>query len=234
MVQKDDKKPRGRPRAYNPRQVLASATEAFWRTGYTGTSLDDLSAAMGMNRPSLYGAFGDKQALYLATLDAYISAGQQAMQQLLSGDQPLPLALVRVYEAAMDMYYPLGSEQRGCFLIGTAAVEAVVDEAVRTRLREGLHRFDKAFEVCMKQAQIRGELVADADTAVLAKIASAILHTLAVRSRAGDSRASLRVTARAGVAMICGLSSLALAEMLAAAGKQRRTVYGADSAASNS
>ncbi|HKU95144.1 MAG TPA: hypothetical protein VJR58_07710, partial [Vineibacter sp.] len=57
MVQKDEKRPRGRPRAYDPEQALAQATDTFWRTGFSGTSLDDLSGAMGMNRPSLYGAF---------------------------------------------------------------------------------------------------------------------------------------------------------------------------------
>src|SRR5262249_17102093 len=64
-------KGRGRPRAYDPETALQTAIEAFWQAGYSGTSLDDLSAATGMNRPSLYGAFGDKRALYLKALDHY-------------------------------------------------------------------------------------------------------------------------------------------------------------------
>src|SRR4030095_13685433 len=98
MVQKDEKRPRGRPRAYDPESALAQATDAFWRTGFSGTSLDDLSAGTGMNRPSLYGAFGDKRALYLATLERYTQAGYEAMTEALDNDIPLPQALKRVYD----------------------------------------------------------------------------------------------------------------------------------------
>jgi len=87
---------------------------------------------------------------------------------------------------------------------GTAVVESKVDEAVRTRLAQGLKLFDRAFEKRIRRAQTDGELSADADAAVLARVASAILHSLALRSRAGDSRASLRATAAEGVALICG------------------------------
>ena len=73
MVQKKTSEPkrRGRPRAYDPAQALARAADTFWKAGYAGTSLDDLSEATGMNRPSLYAAFGDKRDLYLKTLEHY-------------------------------------------------------------------------------------------------------------------------------------------------------------------
>jgi len=58
-------KPRGRPRAYDPDVALEQAMQTFWKSGYCGTSLDDLSAAMHMNRPSLYAGFGDKRRLYI-------------------------------------------------------------------------------------------------------------------------------------------------------------------------
>jgi AcrR family transcriptional regulator len=201
---KTEKRARGRPRAYDADDALGSATDAFWTGGYSGTSLDVLSDAMGMNRPSLYAAFGDKHALYLSTLDRYIEAGVQAMQQALRDDLPLAQALQRVYEAALALYLPAGGEPRGCFLIGTAVVESKADEAVRTRLAQGLKSFDRAFEKRMRRAQADGELSVDADAVVLARVASAILHSLALRSRAGDSRASLRATAAQGVALICG------------------------------
>src|SRR5262245_9273391 len=78
MVQKQIKRTRGRPRAYDPEQALKQATNAFWQTGFSGTSLDDLSAATNMNRPSLYGAFGDKRAIYLTTIDHYVAKGFEA------------------------------------------------------------------------------------------------------------------------------------------------------------
>lgn len=201
---KNEKRARGRPRAYDADDALRNATDAFWLNGYSGTSLDALSEATGMNRPSLYGAFGDKHALYLNALDRYIEAGVQAMEAALTGDMPLAQALQRVYDGALALYLPAGGTPRGCFLIGTAVVEAKVDEDVRTRLAQGLKSFDRAFEKRIRRARNDGELSADADAVVLSRVASAIMHSLALRSRAGDSRASLRATAAEGVALICG------------------------------
>lgn len=201
---KNEKKARGRPRAYDADQAMADATDAFWLAGYSGTSLDALGTAMGMNRPSLYGAFGDKHALYLSTLDRYVEAGLQTMEAALASSSSLAKALQRVYDTALALYLPAGAEPRGCFLIGTATVESKVDAEVRARLANGLRTFDGAFERRLKLAQAAGELDAAADPVVLARVASAILHSLALRSRAGDTLASLRGTAAAGVALICG------------------------------
>lgn len=204
MVHKQPLRPRGRPRAYQPEVALARATEAFWRSGYSATSLDDLSTATGMNRPSLYGAFGDKHALYLTTLERYTADGRHAMDEALNNGRSLQDALKRVYDVALSLYFPGRGVSRGCFLVGTAATEAVGDPEIRTRLGGGLREFDRAFEARLRQAQTQGELDAAADPAALARIASAVLHTLALRSRAGDSRALLRATADAGVQLICG------------------------------
>ncbi|WP_206956778.1 TetR/AcrR family transcriptional regulator [Trinickia acidisoli] len=213
MVQKEKiekaepKRARGRPRAFDAENALARARDTFWQSGYSATTLDDLSAAMGMNRPSLYGAFGDKRALYLATLERYVEVNRAAMDAALSGEHPLDQALLHVYDLALGLYFHTGSVSTGCLLTGTAVVEAVNDEAVRTILGDGLRTFDRSFEARFVRAQQSGELDPSTDPAMLAKIASAILHTLAVRSRAGDKRSALRATAEAGVAMICTAGS---------------------------
>ncbi|MEM5399039.1 TetR/AcrR family transcriptional regulator [Paraburkholderia unamae] len=201
---KKDSRPRGRPRAYDPHEALARARDTFWRKGYAGTSLDDLSEATGMNRPSLYGAFGDKHALYLQTMERYVEAGRTAMDSALDSAVPLREALMRVFDGALGWYLPAHDAARGCLLIGTAAVEAVNDEAVRERLAAGLRTFDKAFERRLRAALAQGELPPDASAPMLARLASALLHSMALRARAGDSRASLRAMAVAGVALICG------------------------------
>ncbi|WP_028209666.1 TetR/AcrR family transcriptional regulator [Paraburkholderia mimosarum] len=201
---KKDSHRRGRPRAYDPEEALASARDAFWRNGYTGTSLDDLSAATGMNRPSLYGAFGDKHALYLQTIDRYVQAGRAAMDHALQGELPLREALMRVFDGALGWYLPAHDAARGCLLIGTAAVEAINDDEVRERLAAGLRAFDKAFEKRLRAALAQGELPPHASAPMLARLASALLHSMALRARAGDSRASLRAMAAAGIALICG------------------------------
>jgi len=80
---------RGRPRQYDPDQALAKAAAAFWKGGYAGTSLDELSAATGMNRPSLYAAFGEKRDLYLKTLERYQRKSRAKTLELLADDPPL-------------------------------------------------------------------------------------------------------------------------------------------------
>src|SRR6188474_3467159 len=125
MVQKSvSSKKRGRPPAYDAKTALTRAMEAFWDAGYAATSLDDLSEATGMNRPSLYGAFGDKRALYLETLERYTENGRRAMEQALDPERPIAEALANLYAAALALYFS-GGAPRGCFLIGTAVTEAV-------------------------------------------------------------------------------------------------------------
>src|SRR5262249_15003960 len=95
------------------------------------------------------------------------------------------------------------SGARGCFLIGTAATEAVRSPEVRALLRDHLRELDDVFEARIRKACADGELASDADTAALAKIASATLYSLALRSRAGDPRPVLESIAEAVVAAIC-------------------------------
>jgi AcrR family transcriptional regulator len=204
MVQNEPKRPRGRPRAYDPDEALVRATESFWRAGFAATSLDDLSAATGMNRPSLYGAFGDKRDLYLATLDRYVEAARADMAVALSDDVPLPVAIGRVYAGALELYFAHSGAPLGCFLIGTAATEAARDAAVRERLGSGLRELTRAFETRFRSARQKGELPPGADPAALAELAGAVLHSLALRARAGDSRASLEHFAREAVRFLCG------------------------------
>src|SRR5262245_53563860 len=151
-------KRRGRPRAYDPETALQNVIEAFWRTGYSGTSLDDLSAATGMNRPSLYAAFGDQRALYLRALDHYWTLGHEGMREALAYDRPLPEALMRVYRKALSIYFSGQGHSRGCFAIGTATTEAVEDAQIRGALAQGLAKLDDAFEARIRAAQKSGEL----------------------------------------------------------------------------
>jgi AcrR family transcriptional regulator len=196
-------KRRGRPRAYDPEVALQQAIEAFWRTGYSGTSLDDVSSATGMNRPSLYAAFGDKRALYLKALDHYWELGYAAMREALVYDRPLNEALMRVYEKALAIYFSGSGRPRGCFAIGTATTEAVDDAKIRAALAEGLRNLDEGFEARIQAAQACGELDGDADPAALALLASATLHSIAVRARSGARRAELEQLAQKAVSVIC-------------------------------
>jgi AcrR family transcriptional regulator len=198
------KKPRGRPRAYEPQVALRQATGAFWKSGYAATSLDDITAATGMNRPSLRAAFGDKRAIYLQALAGYWELQLVAMRKALDGDRALETALMRVYDAALAIYFSGDGPARGCFVVGTAITEAVDDPEVRRSVMDGFRTLDTRFETRLRRARDSGELDSDADPTALALLATATLHTLALRARAGTSRKDLRTLASKAVGVICG------------------------------
>lgn len=195
---------RGRPRAYDPESALRRATDSFWRAGYAGTSLDDLTAATGMNKPSLYAAFGDKHGLYLAAVKQYWQTAIASMRKALSEGRNLQEALIGVYEGALSIYFSGDGSARGCFVVGTAVTEAAEDREIRNSLLTGLLTFDNDFKARFQAARAEGELKSNADPAALAALATATLHTIAIRARAGVSRARLRELARKSVAVLCG------------------------------
>jgi AcrR family transcriptional regulator len=195
---------RGRPRAYDADAALAQAMDAFWRLGYSATSLDQLSDATDMNRPSLYAAFGDKRALYLQTLASYTERSKQSIAKALDPELSLAEGLQRFYDAALASYLPSGDPARGCYLIGTAVTEALGDAEIRTRLASALRELERMVEARIRKARDEGEIDAASDPQALAMIASAVLYAMAIRSRAGESRTVLRTLAKTAIDLICG------------------------------
>ena len=147
---------RGRPRQYDPERALAQAAEAFWKHGYAATSLDDLVAATGMNRPSLYAAFGDKRDLYLKTLTHYQQQSRAIGAQITADDPPLRVFLKRFYEAALEIYLDSGDEARGCYSISTAPAQAVTDAGVRDFLAASISGTDAFVAKQVAKARERG------------------------------------------------------------------------------
>jgi len=203
----DEAKPpprRGRPRQYDPERALGKAAEAFWKHGYAATSLDDLAAATGMNRPSLYAAFGDKRDLYLKTLERYQQRSRAIGVQILADDPPLRVFLQRFYDAALDIYLAGDAEARGCYSISTAPAQATTDQGVREFLAASIRGTDTYLAKQIAKARERGEVPSHADPGALAQIATAAMHTIAVRARAGVARKELAALANTAIDLICG------------------------------
>ena len=198
------KKSRGRPRAYEPEIALRQAAEAFWKSGYSGTSLDDISAATGMNRPSLRAAFGDKHDIYIKALSDYWELKFAVMRKAFERGGTLAETLMRVYDAALSIYFSGDDQMRGCFVVGTAITEAPGDAEIQHIVAEGFRALDADFEMHFKLARAAGELKQDADPKALALLASATMHSLAIRARSGSSRSVLRRLALKAVSVICG------------------------------
>ena len=199
MVQKSDETPRrrGRPRGFDSGEVLGAATERFRTRGYAGTSLDDLVDATGLQRPSLYAAFGDKRALYLATLDRTIERAMRGFDQLIAADLPIRQSLQAMFRTIIDGYLTGETGPSGCIMVSTSATSAVDDAEIRARLAAFLK---------MEDDRIEELLVARGDprAAAHARLATSVIHSLSVRARAGAPRAELEALAADCVALIAG------------------------------
>ncbi|MCG2668706.1 TetR/AcrR family transcriptional regulator [Bradyrhizobium sp. GCM10023182] len=201
---RDGPKRRGRPRAYEPEIALGRALDLFRKQGFAATSLDDLSEATGMNRPSLYGAFGDKRELYIKSYQRYREDARASMVEIFREEMPVRERLTRIYAAALDIYLSGETGPRGCFTVVTAASEAVSDPEIRAMVVEGLTELDKAFANCFRRAKEKGELPANADPAALAQLASATVHTIAIRSRARVPRKELEAIVKGAIDVMVG------------------------------
>lgn len=196
-------KRRGRPRAYEPEIALGQALALFRRTGFAATSLDDLSAATGMNRPSLYGAFGDKRALYIKSYQRYRDDYTVKVLEIFKADIDIRERLRRFYEAALDIYLSGGDGPRGCFTVMTVASDAIADPEIRALALQGFADLDSGFAWCFSTAVKRRELPASTDIAVRAQMASATLYSLAIRSRGGIPRAELEAITQGAIDFLC-------------------------------
>jgi len=201
---REQPKRRGRPRAYEPDVALGKALDLFRKQGFAATSLDDLSEATGMNRPSLYGAFGDKRELYVKSYQRYREDARASMVEIFRQEMPVRQRLERIYAAALNIYLSGETGPRGCFTVVTAASEAVGDPEIRAMVLEGLTDLDKAFANCFRRAKENGELPASADPAVLAQLASATIHTIAIRSRARVPRKELEAIVKGAIDVMVG------------------------------
>lgn len=203
MVQKESTpRPRGRPRAFEPDAALARALEVFRDSGFSATSLDELSAAMGINRPSLYSTFGDKRALFLKAYERYRARMLAIFAEAFSEEKSLRQTLEQAYEIAIEVYSEGGDNPRGCFTVMTAGSEALSDTAILEAVQAALANTDQIMLRRFERAAAAGELPAGTDVAARAKIAASIFHTLAVRARAGAPRAELEMIAASAVDLL--------------------------------
>ena len=198
------KRRRGRPRAFEPETALAQAMDVFWGHGFAAASLDDISAATGLNRPSLYGAFGDKRALYLQAYGQYRKRVNETFQPMFAARAPLRVKLRRILVAALDLYLSGEEGPRGCFTVLSAASDAIADPDLHGLVGEAIAGTDRAFARLFAEARDAGELPPAADPRRLARMASATLHTLSIRARARIPRAEILPIVDDAVTTLCG------------------------------
>ena len=186
--------PRGRPRQFDEEQALESAMLLFWEKGLSSTSLDELADAMGMNRPSIYNAFGSKEALYRRALNSFCGRLDQGMEQTLETVPNLRDALRAFYRSAIAVYCST-SPAMGCLMVCTAPGEALSHPEVGADLQALIQRLDAGLTLRLSRAQREGELPDNVQPELAACLLQATLQTIALRARAGVPRKKLEAIA---------------------------------------
>jgi len=182
-----------RPRGFDSDDVLERATRVFWAKGFEHASLDDLCEATGLNRSSLYAAFGAKRDLYLSALARYEEGSAARIAAALEG-RPLRDGLKAFLDNLIDSIVA-GPGRRGCFIGNCAAEMARLDRGAAARVRKSLERIESAFRERLEKARARGELPDDADAGALARFLTAGIQGLRLVGKANPDRAALEQVA---------------------------------------
>ena len=193
----------GRPRLYDPEKALEAALEVFQRHGFAGASLDAISEATGMNRPSLYAAFGNKKSLYRKALVHHGKRFYLKLKKALFAGPDLEKDLNRFYLAAVSVYQADPKNAPGCPTLCTAVTEAALDREIRKDVAQVLDRIDSLLIRRFEEAREAGEL-ASGDPGTLGRMAAALLYSLSVRIRAGQKGFRSRAFVKAAVAELLG------------------------------
>jgi AcrR family transcriptional regulator len=179
--------PGGRPREFDVDEALDRALDVFWRQGYEGTSLSDLTEAMGINRPSLYTAFGNKEQLFARVVDRYVNGPAAFAAQALQ----LPRAR-DVVEALAYGAIELTADSRGCLNVRCAQACGPEVESVRRAAVERRKADQAALRRRLEQARASGDLPPDVSPADLAQFIMTLTDGIAVQAASGTSRGQLR------------------------------------------
>jgi AcrR family transcriptional regulator len=185
----------GRPREFDVEKALDTAVKVFWKKGYEGTSLQDLTEAMGINRPSLYAAFGNKDDLFRKVVDRYAAGPASYVAEALA----LPTAR-EVAEALLSGAVNVVSQpkHRGCLMVQSALSCSDEAEPIRAELARRRSEGETAIRERFERARTEGDLPKDADPADLARYVMTVVHGLAVQAAGGARREDLlRVVATA-------------------------------------
>jgi AcrR family transcriptional regulator len=182
--------PRGRPREFEVDRALDRALRVFWRKGYEGATLPDLTKAMGINRPSLYAAFGSKEGLFRRALDRYDEGPASYAREAL-GEPTARAVAERLLGGAVDQLTDRRNP-RGCLLVHGALACGEAAESIRRELASRRAGGEAALRRRFERALAEGDLTADSDPAALARYVVTVIRGMAVEAAGGASREELR------------------------------------------
>jgi AcrR family transcriptional regulator len=183
--------PSGRIRQFDADEALDRALEVFWARGYEGATLPELTRAMGINRPSLYAAFGNKEQLFRKALDRYRTGPQSFLGEALA--KPTARAVVEALFSGFVRMQRDRDKARGCLIVSGALACGKGAEPVRRELAESRQAAVTALRERLERAVQEGDLPEATDCATLARYIATVLNGLAVQAASGATVKELRL-----------------------------------------
>jgi TetR/AcrR family transcriptional regulator, copper-responsive repressor len=187
-----------RKRNFDEEDVLDRAMDVFWRAGYEGSSMAELTSAMGLNAPSIYGAFHSKRGLFDAVLDRYADRQSEHGAWILSAPTAREVAERMLFRAADELSGP--NQPPGCLLIQAGLTAGRENHDIPKDLAQRRRAKELALRDRFERAVAEGDLPADADAAILASFLVAVFAGLGIQASAGASRNELRRIAERAMA----------------------------------
>ena len=185
-------KGRGRPRKFDKKAALDGAVALFMTKGYSAASLDDLSNAMGIKRPSIYNAFGNKEAIFIQCVEHYFETISAPLAQALQCES-LEEAFMGFFTCLLDFYC---NENLGCMATSTMPAEAAENGTVTSFYNTIIYRIDALLQDRLETAREIN------NTNLRAQLLQGLMQTLSLRARAGAKRSDLETLYRFGLAKI--------------------------------
>jgi TetR/AcrR family transcriptional regulator, copper-responsive repressor len=190
------KRPRGRPRCFDRDAALKAAMDVFWKKGFEGATLADLTEAMGINPPSLYAAFGDKEGLFLEAVKRY---RQQVAEKCLYAQEPTAHAAVEKLLTELASLYTDNEHPRGCLMVMAATTAGASSPRLQEVLAEQRAAARASLRARLDRGVKDGELPADTDVAALTNFYAAVISGMSLQARDGATRKSLMATVEAAM-----------------------------------
>src|SRR5580704_11461078 len=185
--------PSGRTRQFDVDEALDRALEVFWARGYEGATLPELTKAMGINRPSLYAAFGNKEQLFRKALDRYQTGPMSFLTEALK--EPTARAAAEAIFSGFIRMQRNREKARGCLIVSGALASGDEAETVRQELAQLRQSIVAVFRKRFERAVEDGDLPKGTDCATLARYVATVLGGLAVQAASGTMEKELRLVA---------------------------------------
>lgn len=183
------KKMRGRPRVFDMDEALDKALEIFWKRGYEGASIAELTETLGINKPSLYAAFGNKEELFKKTLSRYVAGPVGFIQEAIN--QPTAYEVAQSFLIEAVEFFTNTKHPKGCLIVQAALSDSADSLMVKDLLAKYRYSYEHLLAKRFEKAKKEGDLPTDANAETLAKFLSTLHQGMSVQVTSGASKGEL-------------------------------------------